>query len=280
MSLRPTTLTAANLAIAAKPTVGYEQQLFISPKAAIEVGTFTIDAAASGTWSASAAGAGALTASPKELIAVLRQDADFDTTDLIISVTGTDAAGAALTSITGTIAPPSYAEETAKIFPRSWAVQIGTGASVFKTVTSVTITAGGANVVGLKFKLFGIPAVSTFRQVACKTQMNFDLKAPMPTTIQCGRDMGAFVKPGDIPVGSFDISAKILNLGDGIFRFNGVNVTGLVKEVKEDKVGTMNCFFMGMVLTVKPSVAEGVEPGTIAGTGLFEDCGILLPLGP
>ena len=130
--------------------------------------------------------------------------------------------------------------------------------------------------VGVKVALFGIPALSTFRKIGCKTQLNFDPKVPLPHSVQCGRDLSAFIKAGEIPEGVLDITAKIPTFSDGLSRVNGRRVTGMIKEVKEDVLDTMHVFLMGLIMSAKATAGESVDAATLTATAKYEDICILL----
>jgi hypothetical protein len=98
----------------------------------------------------------------------------------------------------------------------------------------------------------------------------------MPHPIQCGRDKAAFVKPGEIEEGKLDITAKIPTESDGLARVNGIRVTGLVKDVKEDKLDVQHTFLIGLIMTSKVSSGESVDPATLAAEALYEDIAVVL----
>jgi hypothetical protein len=262
--------------VALKPTLGYEQQLYVSTGQTVEPGMFTVLGLNSGVYNPNLADSATLAAAPQELLAVLDGDINAGEQDLVLSVTGTDATGAALTG-TATFKVPAYSQFTERVFPKSYAAEVipTVDGKQFKTITGVTVTCDAA-ATGLNLALFGVPPLSSFRKIGCKTQLNYDLRIPLPHSVQCGRDMSAFIKPGEIPEGTMDVTAKIPTFSDGLARVNGRRVTGLVKEVKEDKLDVMHMFFMGLILTAKPTVGESADPATLAATAKFEDVGVVL----
>ena len=56
-------------------------------------------------------------------------------------------------------------------------------------------------------------------------------------------------------------------------------MTGLIKEIKEDKLDTMHIFILGLIMTSKATVGESVDPATLAATAKYEDIGIVLAPG-
>ena len=102
---------------------------------------------------------------------------------------------------------------------------------------------------------------------------------PLPHSVQCGRDLSAFIKAGEIPEGTLEVTAKIPTFSDGLARINGRRVTGMIKEVKEDKLDTMHIFLFGLILTSKVSVGESTDPATLAANAKYEDIAFMLAQG-
>jgi hypothetical protein len=275
--LRPKDLNSSDYVVALKPTLGYEKQLFVSTGDTYELGTFEVIAPNSGVYTPNAADNAALATDAHEVAAVLNVDASLGASNLILTLTGTDQNGQALTNV-ATFSVPAYSSFTERVFPKSFAVEAipnqGDGKLV-KTVTSIAVQCA-ADAIGTKIKLFAIPPVSTFRRIGCKTQLNYNLKVPMPYAVQCGRDKAAFVKPGEIEEGKLDITAKIPTESDGLARINGIRVTGLVKDVKEDKLDVQHTFLIGLIMTSKVSSGESVDPATLAADALYEDIAVIL----
>jgi hypothetical protein len=275
--LRPKDLVSSDYVVALKPTLGYEKQLFVSTGETYELGTFEVTAPNSGVYTPNAADNAALANDAHEVVAVLNVDVNCGPSNLALTLTGTDQNGQPITNV-ATFAVPAYSSFTERVFPKSFAVEAipnqGDGKLV-KTVTSVVVQCA-ADAVGTKIKLFAIPQLGTFRKIGCKTQLNYNLKVPMPHPIQCGRDKAAFVKPGEIEEGKLDITAKIPTESDGLARVNGIRVTGLVKDVKEDKLDVQHTFLIGLIMTSKVSSGESVDPATLAAEALYEDIAVVL----
>jgi hypothetical protein len=277
--LRPKDIAATDFPMAIKPTLGYELQLFVSTGLSVELGLLEIVAVNSGVYTPNAADNAALAAAPMELVAELEGDVNCGASDLTVAVAGTDDQDQPLNG-TATFKVPAYSSFTERVFPKGYGVEVTTASGKpFKTVTSVTPSNVDALAVGLKLALFGVPALSTFRKIGCKTQLNFDPKAPLPHSVQCGRDLSAFIKAGEIPEGTLDITAKIPTFSDGLARVNGRRVTGLIKEVKEDKLDTMHIFIFGLIMTSKATVGESVDPATLSATAKYEDIATVLAQG-
>jgi hypothetical protein len=274
--IRPATLAAADYPVALKPTLGYEQQLYVSTGTTTELGTFEVVAPNSGVYTANAADNANLAAVPQELMAMLEGDVNCGGTDLVLTVTGLDQSAAALTA-TATFSVPAYSSFTERVFPKGFAVEVipTVDGKLFSVITNVSI-ASAAAATGVKVTLFGVPSLSTYRKIGCKVSMNYDPKVPLPHAVQCGRDLSAFIKAGEIPVGSLEITAKIPTFSDGLARINGRRVTGLIKEIKEDKIDTMHIFLVGLIMTAKAQTGESVDTATLNATAMYEDIGIIL----
>jgi hypothetical protein len=275
--IRPPTLTSDLYPIARKPALGYESHLLFSLKQSLEPGSFEVTGANTGTFTLNQAEATALDADPMELLALLDTDVDCGATNLVLTVTGTDHLGAAATG-TATFAPPAHSAMQDKVFGRCWSVQVesaGPAFKKFKTVTGVSV-ACAAQALGAKFVLVAIPALTTFQEILCKTQVNITPKVPMPHSIACGRDMAAYTKPGEIPIGAVSISAKNISSADGLARVNGRRVTGLLKTVKEDLVTTDHMFLLGLIVAVKLDVGDGVSEQTWSGEGQTEETAFVI----
>jgi len=267
--LKPADLTSDLYDIALKPALGQEMQLLVSTQASLELGSMVGVAQNSGVYTANNAANAALQAAPAELLAMLESDINVDTLP-VLTITGTDQSGGALTG-TATFAIPAYAQDTSKVLPGTWATEVTvTVGKLFKTITNVTI-ACDTKLAGKKITLFALPSLSSFNQIGCKTDLNWVPRNREPVNIQCGADESAFVKPGMIPKGEIGVTAKIPNFSDGLARYNGVRVTGLIKEVKEDKVATAHIFFLGLILTSQPKAGESTDPATFTAKGIYED---------
>ena len=264
--------------MALKPTLGYEQQLYVSTQQTCEPGFVDLAAPNSGVYTANVADAALLLANPQQLMAVLENDVDMDTANVVLVVQGTDQNGAPLSGV-ATFQAPAYSQMSQRVFPKAWAVEVipPVDGSKFATITAAALSVtNAAKAVGLRIALFGVPDLSTFTKIGCKVSMGYDLKVPVPHAIQCGRDMSAFIKPGEIPVGAMEITAKVPTFSDGLTRVNGRRVTGLIKEIKEDKLDTMHIFLTGLILTSKASIGESTDPETLSATALYEDVGVIV----
>ncbi len=272
--LRPAAIDSSDYITLRKPILGKEERLYLSVEKHTELGTLEMAGLNSGTYTASNADNVALGNAPQEVIAVL-ENWVRSSAAIVITVTGNDAGNAGLVG-TATFAPPAYSDEQGFVFPTTWAqeVVIATGKK-FKTITAVTV-ATAADTAGAKITLFGLPALSTFKLIICRANLKYTPKIAKPMSIACGGDDSAFVKPGQKPVGTFSVTAKIPDESSGLGRLNGVPVTGLLKVTKEDVLVSSHVFFMGLTITAEHDAPEASEPSTLVAEGLYEDVGAVL----
>jgi len=269
-------LTTDDYVVALKPSKGYEQQLFVSLEQSTELGTLEIAALNSGTFTANAADVARLLADPQELVAMAENDLDGGTGNIVVTF-GVTFADATIGTATATFANPAYSNITEKRFPRSWAAEVIPSVDkLIKSINSITSITAALDAIGSKITIFGLPSISTFRKIPCKTVLNWDPRVALPEAVRCGRDPSAFIKPGDLSEGALEITSKVPTFADSLARLNGLRVTGLIKEIKEDKLNTMNVFVMGLIMTAKVNTGEAQEDVTLAATSRYEDVAILV----
>ena len=277
--LRPATIDPTNYQMALRPLQGYERRVMVSLSETWEIGTFTIIGLNSGVFTPNAAQVAALSAEPRELAFVLDTPADAGVGgQIVITVNGTDSTTAALSSKTATIAVPAYSSLTRATFPRGYGAEVAvTEGTKWKTVTPGSMTvAAPAACANVRLKLLAIPSYDTFSLIGCRAAVDFTVKVQQPFAIPCGIDMGAYIKPGEITVGSLSISAKILNGAEGLSRINGRRVTGLLRDMKEDTLNVQNTYLGGLIISGNESAPEGAEPAMFQAQGLFEQSCALL----
>lgn len=264
--------------MATKPAVGYEQQLHVSLEQSTDLGSYEILAANSGLLTPNAADNLTLADTPQEVIAILDVDANGGASDIVLTVVGTDQNDAALTG-TATIAVPAYSSISTKRWPKGWACEVipTVDGKKFKTINPASCSVSCAvAALGTVIRLFGVPSLTTFSRVVAKSQLNYTPKVPVPEAIRDGRNASRWTKPGEIPEGQLSVTSKIPTFADGLARINGMRCTGLVKELKEEKLDTMHIFILGMTIAAKPTVGESVEPVTFQADGKYEEIGVVL----
>jgi len=275
--LRPADLTTAQYPLATKPSLGYEQQLWISTENYTDVGPLTILGANSGVASFAAPAAAQLAATPQPLMIMLDSDV-LAANQLVVTVTGLDINNAAATYIAAAV-PPGYAKDQGINFPSRTAFELvpQSAAGYCKTITGVAVVCDAlwTNAV---IRVLGVPDPAVngkYVKIGTKVKLDLDPKVAMPTAVQDGRDRGAYIKAGEIDIGTCNITVKNPSSADGLDRYKGKRVTGLIKEIKEDILPTQNIYLCGLIMTPKYAVPEGQEPITLDGTGMFEKIGAI-----
>lgn len=279
--LKPADLVASQYPVALKPSLGYEQQLYVSTTSYGNLGTIEVVAPNSGTYSPNVADNLALVGVPLELMVMLNKDVDLGGQPLTVTVNGLDSNSSACTGV-AVFQPPAYAQDQTFGFPKGWAQEVTTSGQAgkkWKSIASVSITYAGSATP--EILLIAVPtadftSAGTFVKVATKVSLDYSLKAPEPTAVRDGRDEGRYIKSGNIPLGKMNITAKSPDAADGLQRLNGRRVTGWVRELKEDQVNTMNIFVGGLIITGEPKVGEDVQPTEFSTTGMFETLGFIL----
>ena len=279
--LGPANLALSQLKIALKPAAGYEEQLYCSSAAHTEPAIILLKGVNSGVVTTSAADAAILATSQQELVVVL--DGDLQTgASVVVTVTGTDMFAAPYTGV-ATIAPPSYAQLTENNFPRGFAVDalpsLAAKCAVISSISVVCDAAAGAS--NVKLRIIGLPsfdvapgAKGEYKLINDKVRLQYTPRVPGAHAVQSGRDMSKYVKRGEIPAGSVQITAKVGTLADGLIRLNGQRVTALIREVKEGAVETSRTYLLGTIISADVKAGESVEDVTAESvSGLFEtDC--------
>ena len=272
--LGPSSIASSNWPIAQKPAIGIEKTVFISRERAIEIGQYEILGANSGLFTPDPVNTPA--AAGQEIIAIVDSDTGMDGGDanVVFTLTGTDPDDSAI-ELTASFAPPAYAKDTSKMFQVGYAAEcVESGGALVKTLTAATVSCS-AQATGAKVKFFAMPALATFKQVGCATDVRWTTKSAMPVAIACGRDSSAFVKPGRAERPSLSISGKLYGLGEGLAKYDGLTATYLVKIVKESKIHTDSLFFIEVALKCAPDIPDEGEC-TVTGDGLFEDVAYLV----
>ena len=280
--LRPPTIAVSNYPIATKPLLGFEQQLYVSVQPFTNLGYLFVTAVNSGTYTASPADNALLGTVPQELLLIAETTGVIGDSPLVVQVVGTDANNNPLSGV-ATFAPPGYALDQGYDVHQHRAVEVipwqgGATAdgSKFKTIVSVTPLAATASFQFSKWRLAGVPSLSSYIKIGTKMKLDQDLKIQTPVAIQDGEDQGAYIKPGEIPIGTLSISSKDPVSSDGLRRYNGTPVTGLVKDIKQDRITTMHTFLCGLIMTSKPSGSEGQEAVTLEASAMYQAIGCVL----
>lgn len=275
LSLKPIALTTADYPVALKAALGYEKQLFVSFSPHTDLGRIEVLNVNSGVVNYNVADNAQLSDVPQELMMFLEEAHNFGGSDVVVSipVVYDDLTTA---TVTGTLTIPAYANNQSRNFPQGFGCQIAHNAA--KKVKSINwggiSIAATALALGAKLRIIGMPSLDassggTFNKIGYRVSLNYDPKIPIPTAVQDGRDLGACIKAGEIAIGSLEISAKNPSDMDSLKRYLGRDVTGWVKEVKEDKLHVQNIFFLGLYMSAKPNIGESVEPEVWNATAMY-----------
>lgn len=264
---QPTTVAAADYNIARRPTLGAEMDVYLSSSEVVEIGRYEMLAAGSGEWTSDAVNAAVLSADPSDLQVVVQAEVR-SSAPVVVTVVGTDQNDAAITA-TATLSPPGWVTNQSYSFPEGYAKDLTptVGGKMFKTITSVTFTNGAR---GGKFRIYKLPALTSFTLVGFTTGGDFTTKSRPPKPIADKLDGSAVVKFGRSEPGTLSLTAKYLSVGDGLQRFAGRRCTAMAIIEKEEQLITERLIFGNYVPNVRPSMPEGDGDATAGGEGMFE----------
>lgn len=280
--LGPKTIAVSAYPVATKPLLGFEQQLYVTTQPFTDLGILTVTALNSGTYTASAANNALLATAPQQLLCICETTDVLGAGPLVVQAIGTDLNGNPLSGV-ATFTPPGYAQDksydicqhrAAEFLPYQSNVYVD--GTAFKTITSIVPIGADATYTNARFRVVGMPAVSAFIKIGTKINLEIDPKIQEPVAIQDGSDKGAFIKPGEIPVGSLTISTKEPSSADGLRRYSGHTLTGLVQEVKQDFLPTQSIYIGGLYIAAKPKGSEGQEAVTLECTAMYQRIGSVL----
>jgi len=269
---QPPVILPADFPLINAPLLGGELKALFSAQNAVELGKFVVTGSNAGTWTPSAPGLAMLAAQPMDIIVVSDNGLhDGGATDLVIKVSGTDNATTVFTTQNASFALPSWALNQTRSFQKCLGVDlvIGSGLPV-ATVTAVTVVCA-AEAVNSVFKLFAVPALSTFQQIGCVTEKDFNLKTQDAVPIRCGLDPSAFVKPGDLQVGNVSITANSQNDLNGFARYVGRPVTVMLEARRENRLVTDRYYFLRCTAGIKKKGPEGAASVTDSIEGIAEE---------
>ena len=224
----------------------------------------------SGTWTADPINDALLQTTPSHVVAMVETELDGGSADVVLTVNGTDSTDTVIAGAS-TFGVIDWHKDQTRYFAisKSRPVEQATDKK-FKTITSVTSVNGTAGI-RAKITLFAVPDQSTFTQVACTADFDFDTKANPAKPIACGLDGSAFQKAGRSEPSSVRLSAKAFDFEDGLAKYDGANVTLMAKCVKEKRVETGRVYAAGLRYKIKPTNPEGDGESMYAAEGVCED---------
>lgn len=278
MSLRPTTVAAANYEIVKKALLAGEMEVRLTRRPIVELGVLEITAIDTGVWTPDSVAAGQLADYPMEVVAMLDTELDAGSAAVTLTLTGTSSADAPLSGV-ATVQKSGFHDDQSWFFPRSFSAQFVTtpaADTLIKTVDAeIAVEAASANSVGAKFKLMAIPAVSVFQGIFCAQLDDFDTKAREFVAIQCGMDAAAQTKPGMLPEPALTVSAKTKQFADGLYNFNGGRSSVLLIPRKERRLASEYIFIKGFGGRISARGGEGATPVAGSITGPYEEMVVL-----
>lgn len=272
MGFRPNAIGQGDLAVATRPALSGEGEVFVSPYASMEVAEITVPSLDTGEqenktdYNFPTAGA--------HLVAVVRNKLN-GTTAPTLTFAGTDEDGNAMTG-EAVFNAPSWAVNRQNRFAEGYAVDVvpSTAGKRWKTI-GLTGVSGGVEA-GSKVMLIEIPDLTTFERLTCVTDLRVSAPYRETVTINCGMET-TFVKPGRRQQGTLSGTHKERNPADGFARYNGQRVTVRVDTMKEGTVLTSRAFYTNTVFGVETNMGDGsAEVTQAANNGAFENMALLV----
>lgn len=271
---QPTTLPTTKYAIARRPLLGGEHVLYISSGAAIEVGRFSITAADTGTWTANADAV--IPTGGAHLVAMVYNNTGVKggAEDIVLTIAGKNASDEVISAV-ATFAVPGYARITERLFPVSMAVDAVVAADVkVAQVTGVTV-ACAADAVGAILVIYAMPDMSTFSEVAGKSELRIPGKETRPLSIPDKMEGTAWQKPGRSPVAEFSGTLRAINSVDGLGKYKGAEVILRLDSFKEQSAITERTFLLGARYSTEATSPDGDGEVTLNITGQYENALIM-----
>jgi hypothetical protein len=231
------------LAIARKPTIGEEKELYLSSEPGQRIGSWEGVANGSGTYTADSSAS--LAVAGQDLHLVVNEELLGNAANPFFIVTGTDQADAALVG-SGTFSSPSYARVSGYEFQQGIAVDVKVPATkLFKTVTNVTCN----NVkLGGKVELISLPTEPSWQFIGCVESLTANPGTRPPHSIACGFKGSAFVVLGRTPVNTLEFTTKYFGVVDGVNRFAGRSVSARLDIRKAGRITTERNVYAEAVL--------------------------------
>lgn len=270
MGFAPSAITGTNIVVAGKPVLGGEKILKVSQGRIREIGRFTISTTNTGTWAADAVNT--LAAAGEDLVGVILTPTGVAAAaNIVLTLSGQDNVPANITAVC-TFAPPAWCRIQAKTFPIGWGEDcIEASSKKLATISGATIVCG-ADTAGTIIGIYAIPELTTFTEIMCAEDVDWDTQAPESVSIACGMDGTAFSKPGRSGERSMRATTHLVSSAESMMRFDGMTVTALVELRKEGKVVTDRYFLQDWQVKAKPTLPSGNTPASAAGEGKYQLC--------
>jgi hypothetical protein len=255
------TLTAVQAAVAQKPKIGAETNVFASPVEMIRLGTVATDSAGTPTWKARAGAAipaGELWDIHVRTEGSLKNLAGNPAVSLDVTIGDSVGAGTAL----ATLSIPAWSTDQSKNFPvgdfQDFIPQ-GVGNSA-KNIESVDdIDAGNcANLpANAEFTVWASPPAASFVEIGYCKNVSGGYQIPGSVEIADRYKSAAAVKKGRSESSELTMEFNHISAKDGLARYNGHRVTIWLKIIADKSVHCENIIFTGYLPEVIPNRGDG-----------------------
>lgn len=256
----PPVIAAGSFNLVKEPMLGGEVFLLAAQQRSVLLGALTITGASAATWVADVANAVVLSATPLDIVAVLDSAAPVGQTasaaNIVVSVTGTDSASAAVTAAPGTFSKPTYAQNQSYAWPRCQGTDVVVAAGTqVKTISGVTVTCDAA-MAGVRIKLYGVPPLSAFTQLYALGDRDFQPGVPRAVAYADGLVRSRYVRPGEIPETKLTFPAKVFNFAESGITLTSNSFTFMLETRRGRALVTERVLLVNGVATIKNGVPE------------------------
>ncbi len=273
----PAALTVGQYHLPNEPLLGGNLEASVVAAEGYALADFAITQSGTGVLTANTSDAARQLADPRHVVVMLDTPIADAGADIIFTVSGVDINGASFIDGRCVFQIPAYAQNQTRTFERCWTQDLvlqATGAKV-ASISAVAVSCqAGAN--NSRFKFFGVPDLTAFAKVGCSTQMGFNIRAQEGVPVACRLNPSAFTVGGMLQEGRLAVGAKQLSEADGLNRFVGRKVTGLLEAQRFNKVVTERYLFLSWWPTSTKDVPEGVGVVMAAAQGPCEEVLVLI----
>lgn len=266
------TLTAAQSALAQKPSVGAESNIYVSSTEMINLGKIVTDSGGVASWKPRP---GAVIPTGEEWDIHLRSDdglkglAGNPTVTFDVTIGDAVGAGTAL----ATLVIPSYVTDQSKTWPVGTMedfIPQGVGNSA-KSIESITALNASTNLpANTILSVWASPPVASFSEVGYCKGINGPYQVPGSISIADRYESAAAVKKGRSQDAELSLEFNHISSMEGMGRYNGHRVTIWNKVVKDKTVHSDNIVYTGLVPEITPNRGDGDDPVMETTSGPYE----------
>jgi len=244
----PSAIATADLGIVEAPYFGGEWAVFASHTLAKRIGDIEQSASGTGVYTNNAAVAISAGVRNLQIVATTYLRSGVAT---VVTLT---TAGPA--TMAATFAPPTRAVDQSFHFQRGYAQDLipATAVDVTGMTALASIAGGDAN---CKFSIYELPDLTSFYQIGCTTDKNFNLKGRTAKGVDCGMETDAFIKRGKTKPAMLTISQKFKTFADGLARLDGGKVTALLVGLKDGQVTNERIVFVDWIPSLAGKLPDG-----------------------